>query len=133
MIDLYQIHWPNLDEDIKEAIETMAEFQDEGVIRYLGVSNFSVEQMKRATKITEISSNQLPYSLAFRGVEDEILPYCLEYNIGIINYSPMASGLLSGKMTHERLTALPDDDWRKHSDNFKRTALYPDFRLGRFT
>jgi len=129
VVDLYQIHWPNPDEDIEEAIETLAELQVEGLVRYLGVSNFSVEQMKRATKIAEITSNQPPYSLAFREVEDEILPYCLECNVGVINYSPMASGLLSGKMTRERLTTLPDDDWRKRSDNFKEPRLTRNLEL----
>jgi aryl-alcohol dehydrogenase-like predicted oxidoreductase len=122
-IDLYQIHWPNPDEDIEEAYEAMAEMQKKGKIRYLGVSNFSVKQMQRVEKITQITSNQPPYSLAFPEAEDEILPYCLTHNIGVINYSPMASGLLSGKMTRERINSLPADDWRRRSDNFKEPKL----------
>jgi len=123
IIDLYQIHWPNPDEDIEEAFETMAELQKKGKIRYLAVSNFTVGQMKRVSAIADITSNQPPYSLAFPEVEDEILPYCLEQKIGVINYSPMASGLLSGKMTRDRVANLPQDDWRRKSDNFKEPKL----------
>jgi aryl-alcohol dehydrogenase-like predicted oxidoreductase len=123
MIDLYQIHWPNPDADIEEAFETMADLQQKGKIRYLAVSNFSVEQMQRVSAIAKITSNQPPYSLAFPEVEEEILPYCLKHNIGVINYSPMASGLLSGKMTRQRIANLPQDDWRRRSDNFKEPRL----------
>ena len=122
-IDLYQIHWPNPDGDIEEAVEVMAEIQKTGKIRYLGVSNFSVEQMERVGKIAEITSLQPPYSLLFPEVEQEILPYCLEQEIGVINYSPMASGLLSGKMDRERIKNLPDDDWRKKNVNYKEPRL----------
>lgn len=122
-IDLYQIHWPNPDQDIEEAFEVMAEIQKTGKIRYLGVSNFSVEQMQRVEKIAGITSLQPPYSLLFTDVEQEILPYCLEREIGVINYSPMASGLLSGKMTRDRINNLPDDDWRKGNENYRDPRL----------
>jgi len=122
-IDLYQIHWPNPDKDIEEAFETMADLQKKGKIRYLALSNFSVPQMQRVSEIAEITSNQPPYSLAFPKVEDDILPYCQENNIGVINYSPMASGLLSGKMTRERIKNLPEGDWRVRSGNFKEPRL----------
>jgi len=122
-IDLYQIHWPNPDQEIEEAFEVMAEIQKTGKIRYLGVSNFSVKQMQRAGKIAEITSLQPPYSLLFPAVEQEILPYCLEQEIGVINYSPMASGLLSGKMDRDRIKNLPEDDWRKRNDNYREPRL----------
>lgn len=122
-IDLYQIHWPNPDQDIEEAYQVLAEIQKAGKIRYLGVSNFSVEQMQRVGKIAGITSLQPPYSLLFPEVEQEILPYCLQQEIGVINYSPMASGLLSGKMTRERINNMPEDDWRKRNDNYKDPRL----------
>ncbi len=122
-IDLYQIHWPDPDDDIEEAFETMANLQGKGKIRYSAVSNFSVEQMQRVGVIAEITSSQPPYSLCFPKAEDDILPYCLEQNIGVINYSPMASGLLSGKMTRRRINSLPRDDWRHRSDEFKEPRL----------
>ena len=123
VLDLCQIHWPNPDEDVEEAWETLAELQREQKIRYIGVSNFSVEQIKRAEKIAPVTSLQPPYSLVFPGVEDEILPYCLERGIAVINYSPMASGLLSGKMSEERLSNLPADDWRHKSPDFSKKRL----------
>ena len=129
IIDLYQIHWPNPDGEIEEAFEVMAEIQKTGKIRYLGVSNFSVAQMSRVQKIAEITSLQPPYSLLFPEVEQEILPYCLEQEIGVINYSPMASGLLSGKMDRERIKNLPDDDWRKRNDNYREPRLTSNLAL----
>ena len=92
-------------------------------MRYIGVSNFSVEQMKRVQKIAPITSLQPPYSLLNRNVEKEILPFCQENHIGVINYSPMVSGLLTGKMTAERIRNLPEDDWRKRSANFQSPKL----------
>jgi aryl-alcohol dehydrogenase-like predicted oxidoreductase len=117
-IDLYQVHWPNPVEDIESGFEAMAELQAEGKIRFAGVSNFSVEQMEKVGAICPVTSLQPPYSLVFPSVEDEILPYCLEKGIGVINYSPMASGLLSGKMTRERMAGLARDDWRHNSEHF---------------
>ncbi|MBN1798414.1 MAG: aldo/keto reductase [Spirochaetales bacterium] len=129
VIDLYQIHWPDPDEDIEEGWETLAALKQEGKVRYIGVSNFSVEQMRRIRKIAPITSLQPPYSLLFRGVEQEILPYCLEHNIGVIVYSPMASGLLTGKMTRERIKNLSDDDWRKSAANFREPQLSKNLEL----
>jgi aryl-alcohol dehydrogenase-like predicted oxidoreductase len=122
-IDLFQIHWPNPEDEIEEAFETMAAMQKKGKIRYLAVSNFSPEQMERVSKFGEITSNQPPYSLAFPQVEEDVLPYCLEHNIGVINYSPMASGLLSGKMTRERIANLDETDWRRRGGEFKEPRL----------
>ena len=111
-IDLYQIHWPNPETEIEEGWEALARFQKEGKIRWIGVSNFSVEQMKRALKIAPVTSLQPPYSMLRRAIEEEILPFTRFNNIGVINYSPMVSGLLTGKMTAERVAAFPQDDWR---------------------
>jgi aryl-alcohol dehydrogenase-like predicted oxidoreductase len=122
-IDLYQIHWPNPEGEIEEGWETLARFQEEGKVRYIGVSNFSVAQLKRAQAIAPITSLQPPYSLLRRDIESEVLPFCLEQNIGVINYSPMVSGLLTGKMTAERAKNLPDDDWRKRNHNFRSPKL----------
>jgi aryl-alcohol dehydrogenase-like predicted oxidoreductase len=122
-IDLYQIHWPNPEGEIEEGWETLARFQEEGKVRYIGVSNFSVAQLKRAQAIAPITSLQPPYSLLRRDIESEVLPFCLEHNIGVINYSPMVSGLLTGKMTAERIKNLPDDDWRKRNQNFRSPKL----------
>ena len=122
-IDLYQVHWPNPAEDIETGFEAMAELRAEGKIRYAGVSNFSVEQMERVRPICPVTSLQPPYSLVFPQVEEEILPYCLENEIGVINYSPMASGLLTGKMTRERLAGLAEDDWRRKSEHFTEPQL----------
>jgi len=129
MIDLYQIHWPNPDEEIEEGWETLARFQEQGRVRYIGVSNFTVEQMKRAQKIAPITSLQPPYSLLRRAVETEILPFCLENNIGVVNYSPMLSGLLTGKMTAERVRNLPEDDWRKRNPSFQPPLLERNLEL----
>ncbi len=109
--------------------EALARLQQQGKVRYIGVSNFNVEQMKRAEKIAPVTSLQPPYSLLNRKVEAEILPYCQERNIGVINYSPMASGLLTGKMTAERIEGLPSDDWRKRSPNFKEPKLSRNLKL----
>jgi aryl-alcohol dehydrogenase-like predicted oxidoreductase len=129
VIDLYQIHWPNPEEEIEEGWETMARLQQQGKVRYIGVSNFNVEQMKRAQKIAPITSLQPPYSLLNRNIEPEILPFCEQNNIGVINYSPMVSGLLTGKMTAERIQQMPADDWRKRSPNFNEPKLSRNLRL----
>ncbi|MGB6611089.1 MAG: aldo/keto reductase, partial [Acidobacteriaceae bacterium] len=122
-IDLYQIHWPNPENEIEEGWETLAKFKEQGKVRFIGVSNFNVAQMKRALKIAPITSLQPPYSLLRRAIEEEIFPFCRENNIGVINYSPMVSGLLTGKMTAERARNLPEDDWRKRSPNFNPPKL----------
>ena len=129
VIDLYQIHWPNPDEDIEEGWSTLAELQREGKVRWIGVSNFSVAQMQRAEKIAPISSLQPPYSLIRPEVDHEILPYCQKNNIGVIVYSPMYSGLLSGKMTAERIKNLPSDDWRQRDPEFQMPRLERNLQL----
>ena len=123
VIDLYQIHWPNPDPDIEEGWSTMAELKREGKVRAIGVSNFSVEQMQRAQKIAPIDSLQPPYSLVHPQAENDVLPYCQEQQIGVIVYSPMASGLLSGTMTRERIEQMPRDDWRKRDTEFQEPRL----------
>lgn len=123
-IDLYQIHKPtDRIEDIDEAWTTIAELKEEGKIRWAGVSNFDVEQMERARAIAPITSLQPPYSLLRRGVEEEILPYCLTHNIGVIIYAPMYSGLLTGAMTRERLARMGNDDWRSSGREFREPRL----------
>jgi aryl-alcohol dehydrogenase-like predicted oxidoreductase len=128
-IDLYQIHWPNPDEDIEEGWETLARFKEQGKVRWIGLSNFNVEQMKRAEKIAPITSLQPPYSMLRRAIEGAVLPYVQEQGIGVINYSPMVSGLLTGAMTAERIAALPSDDWRRNSAEFKEPRLSRNMRL----
>ncbi len=122
-IDLYQVHWPDPDAEIEEGWTALARLQEEGKIRYLGVSNFDVGQMKRAQAIAPITSLQPPYSLLDRRVESEILSFTAREKIGVIAYSPMASGLLTGAMTRERVAALPADDWRKSNRNFQEPRL----------
>ncbi len=129
VIDLYQIHWPLPVEDIEEGWETLARLQEEGKVRYIGVSNFDVNQMQRALRLAPITSLQPPYSLLARQVEGEILPFARKNNIGVIAYSPLYSGLLSGKMTRERIARLPQDDWRKHNRNFNDPLLSHNLRL----
>src|SRR5450755_2961467 len=128
-IDLYQIHWPNPENEIEEGWETMARLKEQGKVRYIGVSNFNVAQMERVRKIAPITSLQPPYSLLNRKVETETLPYCLEHGIGVINYSPMSSGLLTGKMTAERIQSLPQDDWRRKAAQFNEPKLSRNLRL----
>jgi aryl-alcohol dehydrogenase-like predicted oxidoreductase len=128
-IDLYQVHWPDPEAEIEEGWEALARMKDEGKLRYIGVSNFNVAQMKRAQKIAPITSLQPPYSLLNSAVEKEILPFCKENNIGVINYSPMASGLLTGKMTAERIAAMPEDDWRRRAPQFKEPKLSRNLKL----
>lgn len=129
VIDLYQIHWPEPDEDIEEGWSTLAKFQEEGKVRWIGVSNFNVAQMRRAQKIAPISSLQPPYSLVSPEIEDSILPYCEENNIGVIVYSPMKSGLLAGTMTRERVANFPEDDFRKRAVAFQEPQLSRNLKL----
>ncbi len=123
VIDLYQLHWPFPEADIEEGWATMAELKAEGKVRFIGVSNFNVEQMRRAQRIAPISSLQPPYSLLRRDVENEILGFCKEHTIGVIVYSPMASGLLTGKWSAERVQNLPQTDWRRRSPLFQEPEL----------
>ncbi len=124
VIDLYQIHWPNPEDDIEEGWSTLSDLKREGKVRYIGVSNFNVAQLRRAMAIDHVDTLQPPYSLIHPEVEDEILPFCQENGIGVIVYSPMMSGLLSGKMTRERISKLPYDDWRKGNPEFQEPRLY---------
>jgi len=123
VIDLYQIHWPNPEHEIEEAWTTMAELQQEGKVRHLGVSNFSVAQLQRLLPIAPVASLQPPYALLRREVEVELLPFCAEQGIGVLVYSPMMSGLLSGSMTRERIAALPKDDWRRRDVEYQEPRL----------
>lgn len=128
-IDLYQIHWPDPEPEIEEGWSTLAELKKEGKIQFIGVSNFNVEQIKRAEKIAPVNTLQPPYSIIRPDVENQILPYCKEKNIGVIAYSPMASGLLSGTMTRERINSLPEDDWRRRSKHFQEPKLSVNLEL----
>ena len=119
-IDLYQIHFYEPDEDIEEAWTEMTKLVEEGKVRYIGVSNFSVEQIKRIQKIHPVASLQPPYSMLHRGVEDELLGYCQQNDIGVIVYSPMQRGLLAGKFDPERLANLPEGDHRKTNPDFQQ-------------
>ena len=122
-IDLYQIHWPDPDRDVEEGWAAFAELKDEGLLRHIGVSNFDVDQLRRAEAIAPVETLQPPYSLVERTVEQEILPFAERAGIGVIAYSPMGSGLLSGAMTRERIAGLPDNDWRKRDERFTEPAL----------
>lgn len=123
VIDLYQIHWPQPDPEIEEAWRTLADMKKEGKVRHIGVSNFNVEQMKRAEAIAPITSLQPNYNIVTREIERAILPYCRERNIGVIVYAPMKSGLLTGKMTRERIASLPPDDFRPRTISFQEPLL----------
>jgi aryl-alcohol dehydrogenase-like predicted oxidoreductase len=131
VIDLYQMHWPPSDNGpgLEEAWQTMLALQKEGKARWIGVSNFNVEQIERAEKIATPTSLQPPYSLIRRAVDKEILPYSKQRGIGVISYAPMASGLLTGAMTRERAAALPADDFRSKSPEFREPRLSKNIEL----
>ena len=129
VIDLYQIHWPRPDEDIEEGWSALAELKEEGKVRHIGVSNFDVSQIERANEISPVETLQPPYNMLNRGVEEEILPYCGENDIGVIVYSPMRSGLLTGKMTAERVQNMPSDDWRRNADDFQEPRFSRNLEL----
>lgn len=133
-IDLYQIHWATLapgdpDDDIEEGWQTLKELKTEGKVREIGVSNFNAAQLERISKIAPVTSLQPPYSMLRRDIESEILPYSKAHNIGVIVYSPMQSGLLTGKMTRERIVNMPDDDWRKRNKEFQEPNLTKNLAL----
>jgi aryl-alcohol dehydrogenase-like predicted oxidoreductase len=128
-VDLYQIHWPNPEAEIEEGWSALARFKEQGKIRHIGVSNFNVDQMKRAQAIAPITSLQPPYSMLRRAIEQEILPFAKANNIGVINYSPMLSGMLTGKMTRDRIAAMPQDDWRRRAPEFNEPRLSSNLRL----
>ncbi len=130
-IDLYQMHWPP-DEGkpgLEEAWQTLAALKAEGKARWIGVSNFNAVQIKRAEKIAPVTSLQPPYSIIRRQIEPETLPYCEKKGIGVINYAPMASGLLTGAMTRERAAALPPDDFRSRNPEFREPRLSKNIEL----
>lgn len=126
-IDLYQIHWPS--EDLEEGWQEMVRLQKEGKVRWIGVSNFDADQLGRAERIAKITSLQPPYSLIRREIETEILPYCQSHGIGVIVYSPMQSGLLTGAMTRERVAKLPESDWRSRDPEFREPKLSENLAL----
>jgi aryl-alcohol dehydrogenase-like predicted oxidoreductase len=129
VIDLYQIHWPEPDEDIEEGWTEMARLQEEGKVRCIGVSNFNVQQMKRAADIAPVTSLQPPYSIVTREIEQEILPYASRHSIGVVVYSPMSAGLLTGSMTRERVADFAQEDWRRSLPNFREPRLSRNLRL----
>ncbi len=134
VIDLYQIHWPRFtadvpDDDVEEGWQTLVDLKREGKLRHIGVSNFDVPQLERISAIEVPVSLQPPYSAVRRDIESEILPYCERNNIGTIIYSPMQSGLLTGKMTRERIAAFSDDDFRSRSPEFKEPKLTANLAL----
>ncbi len=122
-IDLYQIHWPNPEADIEEGWAALAELKEQGVVRHIGVSNFDAEQLRRVASIAPVETLQPQYSLIDRAAEAEILPLAEQQNVGVIVYSPMASGLLTGAITRERLATMADDDWRKTDPRFTEPQL----------
>jgi aryl-alcohol dehydrogenase-like predicted oxidoreductase len=122
-IDLYQIHWPIPDQDIEEGFSAFAELKEQGLVRHIGVSNFDVEQLQRIHQIAPVETLQPQYSLIERDVEKDILPFAEREGIGVIVYSPMGSGLLTGRMTRERIATMPDDDWRKRDRRFMEPEL----------
>lgn len=128
-IDLYQIHWPEPDEDIEEGWSTLAALQREGKVRWIGVSNFNVAQLKRIAPLAPITSLQPPYSMVRREIEAEILPYVEAQSIGVLAYSPMGSGLLAGGMTRQRIENLPADDWRTRSAQFQEPLLTRNLKI----
>jgi len=129
VIDLYQIHWPEPDEDVEEGWDTLAKLKEEGKVRWIGVSNFNTDQMNRIARIAPITSLQPPYSIISPEIEESILPYCAEHNIGVIVYSPMKSGMLTGKMSRERIANMPDDDFRKRTPQFQEPLLTRNLQL----
>jgi aryl-alcohol dehydrogenase-like predicted oxidoreductase len=122
-IDLYQVHWPDPVDEVDEGWAAFAELKEQGVVRHIGVCNFDPAQLRRVQRLAPVETLQSPYSLIARGVEAETLPLAVREGIGVIVYSPMGSGLLTGTMTPERIAGLPDNDWRKHDDDFREPRL----------
>lgn len=119
-VDLYQIHWPNPAEQIEEAWSELSKIKKEGKARFIGVSNFNVDQLKSCMAIDQIQSLQPPYSMVKKGVQDEILPFCLENEIGVVAYSPMGGGMLTGKFDKSKIAK---DDWRQNNPMFSEESL----------
>ena len=128
-IDLYQIHRPDPADDIEEGWSALAELKEQDLVRHIGVSNFDVEQLHRIGRIAPVETLQPEYSLIERRAEQDLLPYCEREGIGVIVYSPMASGMLTGRMTRARVDQLPDDDWRKHDSRFQEPELSANLEL----
>ena len=130
-IELYQIHWPPADNGpgLEEAWQTLSSLQKEGKVRWIGVSNFGVPQLERAGKLAPVTSLQPPYSILRRQIESEVLPYCEQRGIGVIVYSPMFSGMLTGGMTRERAASLPADDFRNRNPEFQEPKLSKNLEL----
>jgi aryl-alcohol dehydrogenase-like predicted oxidoreductase len=128
-IDLYQIHWPDPAEDIEEGWAALAELKEQGLVRHIGVSNFDVDQLRVIQAIAPVETLQPQYSLIERDVEREILPFAEHEGIGVIVYSPMGSGMLTGRMTRERIEQLADDDWRKRDERFREPELSRNLEL----
>jgi len=128
-IDLYQIHWPIPAEDIEEGWAALAELKEQGLVRHIGVSNFDVDQLRAIQQIAPVETLQPQYSLIEREVEPEVLPFAERKGIGVIVYSPMGSGLLTGGMSRRRIEQLPDDDWRKRDERFREPQLSRNLEL----
>lgn len=128
-IDLYQIHWPNPEHDLEEGWAELAKLKQDGLVRHIGVSNFTVEQLQRAAAIAPVESLQPPYSMLRRSIENKILPWCHREGVGVIVYSPMLSGMLTGAMTKERAESLPADDWRRNNKEFQEPRLSHNIEL----
>jgi aryl-alcohol dehydrogenase-like predicted oxidoreductase len=122
-IDLYQLHWPDPDKDMEEGWSALAELKDQGLVKHIGVSNFNVDQLRRIQQIAPVETLQPPYSLIERDIEREILPFAQRQGIGVIVYSPMGSGMLTGGMTPARIQSLAEDDWRKRDARFTQPQL----------
>ncbi|HEY7417844.1 MAG TPA: aldo/keto reductase [Ktedonobacteraceae bacterium] len=129
VIDLYQIHWPMPEEELEEGWSTLVDLKREGKVRHIGMSNTNVAQLQRLTKIAPVETLQPPYSLIHPDAEKDLLPYCQELNIGVIVYSPMASGLLTGRMSQQRIQSLPKDDWRRGDPEFQEPRLSRNLEL----
>ena len=128
-IDLYQIHWPIPDADIEEGWSAFAELKEQGLVRHIGVSNFDVAQLRRIQEIAPVETLQPQFSLIERDAEREILPFAERNGMGVIVYSPMGSGLLTGRMTRERIASMPEDDWRKQDPRFREPELSRNLEL----
>jgi aryl-alcohol dehydrogenase-like predicted oxidoreductase len=131
VIDLYQIHWPPEDNGptLEESWQAMVDLQKAGKVRWIGVSNYSAEQIERCGKIAPVTSDQPPYSMLRRKIEASIAPYCKDHNVGLIVYSPMLSGMLTGGMTKERAENLPANDWRRNKPEFTEPKLSQNLEL----
>lgn len=122
-IDIYQMHWPDPDPQIETAWQTMIELQQAGKVRHIGVCNFTAAQLRRIAAIAPVASLQPPYSMLRRDIEQETLPYCAERRIGVVAYSPMGKGLLTGRFTRERAESLDASDHRSRDPNFRAPRL----------